>query len=289
MGEYKNESKSESRVDPDNDYKTNHQDVPMLNYSGNRTPASAAWANECAGWVALGRAPEAKGLYVIGREANMVWARPGQGAPRGLPVMLLVERATADAETQLRAAIRAFALPTTPLYVSLPPEGELDGWRIAARRLGFRHESIQLLMTCSLTESRSVAEPARHQVVEAQSDEDWTAALRVIGEVYDDPPGLTRFYNPRDVVRLFLIRVNNEPAAAAALWPFGGVAGVYSVATRKRFRGLGLAYAVVERILRRAQAEGFQLASLRTTGDLFALYMRHGFGIAGQVHRYRLG
>lgn len=259
------------------------------NVIGNCSPAMAAWANECAGWLALGKAPEAKGLYIIGQEGNIVWARPDKGAPRGLPVMLMVERATSEAGTRMRTAVQEYAVRGVPLYVSLPPEGELDGWRVAARQLGFRHESIQLLMTCSLTEKRSVPEPARHTVVEAVSDKDWDPALRVIGEVYDDPEGLTGFYNPRDAVRLFLVKVNNEPAAAAALWPFRGVAGVYSVATRRRFRGLGLAYAVVEHILRQAEAEGFPLASLRTTGDLIALYMRHGFGIAGQVHRYRLG
>lgn len=253
------------------------------------SPARQAWANECAGWLALGQTKEAKGLYVIGRDDNVVWAKPDDGAPRGLPVMLLIERATADEEKQLREAVQRHGVSKVPLYVSLPPHGELDGWHVAARRLDFRHESIQLLMTCSLTEERPAAEPPRYDVVEAVSDEDWKGALRVIGEVYDDPDGLTEFYNPRDVVRLFLVRINGEPAAAAALWPFDGVAGIYSVATRRRFRGLGMAYAVVEHILRRAAAEGFPLASLRTTGDLMALYMRHGFGVTGQIHRYRLG
>lgn len=254
-----------------------------------RSSASQAWANECAGWLALGKAKEARGLYVIGQDDNIVWARPDDGAPRGLPVMVLVERATPDEERQLRQAVHQYGVSKVPLYVSLPPEGDLDGWHVAARRLGFRHESIQLLMTCPLTKERSVAEPARYDVVEAVSDADWNAALAVIGEVYEDPEGLTEFYNPRGIVRLFLLRVNDEPAAAAALWPFDGVAGIYSVATRQRFRRLGMAYAVVEHMLRRAAAEGFPLASLRTTGELMALYMRHGFGVAGQIHRYRLG
>ncbi len=73
--------------------------------------AAAAWANECAGWLALGRSPEAEGLYVIGRSENLIWARPDQKAPRGLPVMLLVERALPDAESQLRAAVERFAVP----------------------------------------------------------------------------------------------------------------------------------------------------------------------------------
>lgn len=254
-----------------------------------RTPAALAWDSECAGWLALGAAPEAKGFYTIGRDDNIVWAKPDEGAPRGLPVMLMVERTTPDAKTQLRQAVHKFGLPRLPLYVSLPPEGELEGWRDAAREIGFRHDHTQVLMTCSLTQPRPVRQPARYDVVEAEADQDWDAALHVIGEVFEDPDGLTAFYNPRGVVRLFLARVQGEPVAAAALWPFDGVAGVYSVATRERFRGLGLSYAVVEHILRQAAAEGFPLAALRTTGDLVTLYMRHGFTVSGQIHRYRLG
>lgn len=254
-----------------------------------RTPATLAWDSECSGWLALGAAPEAKRFYTIGRVGNIVWARPLESALRGLPVMLMVERTTPDATAQLREAVQKFSLPRTPLYVSLPPEGDLEEWRDAARELGFRHDHTQVLMTCSLTQPRPVRQPARYEVVEAESDTDWQAALRVIGEVFDDPDGLTAFYNPRGVVRLFLARVQGEPVAAAALWPFDGVAGVYSVATRERFRGLGLSYAVVEHILRQATAEGFPLAALRTTGTLVTLYMRHGFTVSGQIHRYRLG
>lgn len=256
---------------------------------GGRTPAAAAWESECAGWLALGTAPEAHGWFQIGRTGNLVWARPAPGSMRGLPVMLMVERAEPDGEGELRRAVDLLRRPGVPLYVSLPPEGDVDGWRDAARRLRFRPDMVQVLMTCRLSPNRAAREPARYDVREALADEDWWAALGVMGEVYEDPDGLTAFYNPRGVVRLFLARVNGEPAAAAALWPFRGVAGIYSLATRRRFRGLGLAYAVVERILRQATEEGFPLAALRTSGELIAFYMRHGFGVSGQIHRYRLG
>lgn len=252
------------------------------------TPAMAAWRSECAGWLALGGAPEARGWFAVGREGDIIWAVPDEGALRGLPVMLMVERTGPDPEGQLERAVAKFRRPGVPLYVSLPPEGDIDEWRDATRRLGFRHDNTQVLMTCPLTAERAVKEPARYDVVEATSNEEWRSAIGVIGEVYNDPHGLTEFYNPRGVVRLFLARINGEPVASAALWPFEGVAGVYSVATRRRFRGLGLAYAVVERILRQATAEGFKMAALRAAGELMPLYMRHGFGVSGQIHRYRL-
>lgn len=251
--------------------------------------ALAAWDNECAGWMALGRGDEAKGVYVIDEDDDVVWARPHAGAPRPLPGMILLKRArAAGAEKLLARAVDRFAGERVPLFLSLPPEGDVDAWMVAARANRFRHESLQLLMTCGLKARRPVRQPARYDVREAVTDEDWDAALEVIGEVFGDPDGLTRFYNPRDAVRMFVVYINFAPVAAAALWPFANVAGVYSVATKERFRGLGIAYALVEHMLETATREGFELASLRTTGDLIPVYMRHGFGIAGQMHRYRL-
>lgn len=267
--------------------------------------AMAAWANECAGWLALGEAEEARGIYEIGRFDGFIWARPLPGVRPKLPVMLLVEDAGGgsagatgdpmkgsgsvdDVAERLHEVVELFGMRNTPLYLALPPEGDIDGWRDGARALRFRHESVQLLMACPLPRSEEPAKPARFDVGEALSDEDWEAALDVIGDVYGDPRGMTAFYNPRDKVRLFVARVNDEPVSAAALWPFAGAAGIYSVATKERFRGLGLAYAIVEHMLGIALQEGFPLATLRTTGDLLAVYLRHGFSAAGQVQRYRL-
>lgn len=284
----------------------------------NASPGMVAWANECAGWLALGEAEEARGIYEIGRYDEFVWARPLPGVGPKLPVMLLVEGTatagvsaaagdapenvdrTADAGGEgnrerveyvaegLYTAVQTFGVRGTPLYLALPPEGDIDTWRDAARSVGCKHESVQLLMSCPLPRGMEVRKPARFDVSEATSDDAWEAALDVIGDVYGDPRGMTAFYNPRDKVRLFLARSNEEPVAAAALWPFAGAAGIYSVATKPRFRGLGLAYAVVEFMLETALQEGFPLATLRTTGDLLSVYLRHGFGLAGQVQRYRL-
>lgn len=251
----------------------------------------AAWDNECAGWLALGEAEEAQGIYEIGRWDEFVWARPVPGAPVRLPVMLLVARdpgPDAARQSRLRQAVQTFGRRDIPLYLSLPPEGDLDAWRDAARALRFRHESTQLLMAVPLPRPAAVAEPARFDVREALSDDEWQAGLDVIGDVYGDPQNMTEFYNPRGKVRLFVAWIRDEPAAVAALWPFAGAAGIYSVGTKPRYRGLGLAYAVVESLLAAAEAEGFARATLRTTGDLVGVYFRHGFGLVGQVHRYRL-
>lgn len=269
-----------------------------------RSPAMAAWANECAGWLALGAADEARGIYEIGRYDEFVWARPLPGVRPRLPVMLLVEEAgeapanespsalrdgrLRERRERLKEAVRTFGRRGVPVYLSLPPEGDVDGWRDVARELRFRHESVQLLMGCPLPRPEAAATPGRFDVREALTDDEWEAGLDVIGDVYGDPRGMTSFYNPRDKVRLFVAWLQDEPAAVAALWPFADVAGIYSVGTKVRYRGLGLAYAVVEKVLAATLEEGFPLSTLRTTGDLLAVYMRHGFGVIGQVNRYRL-
>lgn len=261
------------------------------------SPGMAAWANECEGWLALGEAEESD-VYEIGRYEGFVWARPVPGTGYRLPVMLLVEQAkskekrrdngTEPIRERLQRAVDFFGLRGTPLFLALPPEGNVEDWRDAARELKFRHESVQLLMACPLPRQSPVAEPARFDVFEAKSDEEWAAGLEVIADVFRDSPAMAAFYNPRDKVRLFIARIRQEPVAATALWPFAGVAGIYSVATKERYRGLGLAYAVVEYVLQTAQQEGFRLATLRTTGELLSVYLRHGFSAAGQVQRYRL-
>lgn len=252
----------------------------------------AAWRNECAGWLALGDAEEARGIYEVGRYEGLIWARPLPDVGVRLPVMVLVEETTPGGTTRalerLRLAVDTFGLRGTSLYLALPPEGDIEPWRDAALALGFRHESVQVLMACPLPRRGQFREPARFDIAEAKSDKDWHAALDIIGEVYDDSPRMASFYNPRHKVRLFLARVNNEPVSVAALWPFAGAAGIYSVGTKMRYRGLGLAYALVEYVLETARNEGFPLATLRTTGDLLAVYFRHGFGVVGQVQRYRL-
>ncbi|MBO8142458.1 MAG: GNAT family N-acetyltransferase [Firmicutes bacterium] len=254
-----------------------------------RREAEAAWANECIGWCALGRAPEARGMYRVVREAGCVVVRPDERAIPGLPAMVIVERADGDVPARLVRALRALGPDPRPQYLSLPPVGDVKPWIDAARGLGFLKDTVQVLMTCPLAgRTATVPETAASiSVVAAESDTDRKAALSVVQEVFRDPKGLTEFYNPRDVVRLYLVRVRGEPAAAAAMWPFGGVAGVYSVGTRPPFRRRGLAYAAVERILADAAREGFSLASLRTTGDLQRLYRRHGFRARGRVLRLR--
>lgn len=282
-------------------------------------PAVRAWRTECAGWLALGRAPEARGIYQVAQRAGLVIVRRDPRAGQRLPAIILIgDAAPGEPAKRLATALDMLGPTGEPVYVTLSPDALEGPWEAALASLGFHYDSTQLLMTCPLprpapepnamqageasTCSGSDAQraPGRWaagglrkavadeiQVCTADDGQDRQAALDVVGRGFGDPPALAAFYNPRGVVRLYLARWKGEPAAAAALWPFAGVAGIYSVTTLPQFRGQGLAYALVERILHDAALAGFDLASLRTTHDLESLYARHGFTISGYVRRYR--
>ncbi len=258
--------------------------------------AVRAWRTECAGWLALGRAPEADGVYIVRGYPGMVTARRHPRALHRSPAMILLETGGPEPPAERLALALAHLGPVEePVYLMMPPDAQFEPWEETLDAAGFAYESTQLLMTCPLprrardgSERRALGlRPGSVLVEAAETDEDRKAALAVAAEGFHDPPRMAAFYNPRGVVRLYLARLVGEPAAVAAMWPFAGVAGIYSVTTRQRFRGLGLAYAVVERILEDAAKAGFDLASLRTTPDLEGLYERHGFRTSGFVRRYR--
>lgn len=257
-----------------------------------QAPAVRAWRTECAGWLALGRAPEARGIYQVADHAGMVIARRDPRAVQRLPAMILIADAwPGEPAERLTLALDMLGPVNEPIYVALPPDVLEGPWEAALAAFGFHYESTQLLMTCPLPRPEagrgSSRTPDGLNLGVADGEADREAALAVVAEGFGDPPSLAAFYSPRGVVRLYLARLQGEPAAAAALWPFAGVAGIYSVATLPRFRGQGLAYALVEHILHDAAQAGFNLASLRTTHGLESLYARHGFTISGYVRRYR--
>ncbi|HEY8416955.1 MAG TPA: GNAT family N-acetyltransferase [Limnochordales bacterium] len=261
------------------------------------SPAQRAWRTECEGWVALGQAPEAAGIYRVTRYRGMVLIRRDPRARYRLPALILVEDDTlGEPAERLQVALDLLGPLGDPLYLCVLEGDSLPGWEDALTAAWFERESTQLLMTCPLPRAPlagdagpagGAARDPRLAVVRADAEADREAALAVVGEGFRDPPDVTAFYNARGVVRLYLARVAGEPAAAGALWPFAGVAGIYSITTRSRFRRQGVAYALVERMLDDATAAGFGLASLRTSYELEDLYARHGFRTAGRVARYR--
>jgi ribosomal protein S18 acetylase RimI-like enzyme len=64
--------------------------------------------------------------------------------------------------------------------------------------------------------------------------------------------------------------------------------GIYYVATRPEFRGLGFAGAIIERLKAHARCMGFERVVLLATSSGKNLYPKHGFADVGAVKIYRM-
>jgi ribosomal protein S18 acetylase RimI-like enzyme len=250
--------------------------------------AQRAWQNECAGWSALGRAAGADGVFHVEHRGPLIcawWRGPGT-----LESYLLVEPRAAEAPEVLDSVAGALQEHATSSIVLrlVTDTAQLAAWQEAAAAHGFVFAGADLLMACPLEAARAPqARPSEISVLPVAGAQEHHTALQIVREVYGDPPGMTEFFNPLGAVRMYLGLWAGEPAASATLWPFAGIAGVYSVATRPWFRHRGLATAVVDALLYDAAQAGFELATLRTEQSLIPLYGRLGFRAVGQVYRFR--
>jgi ribosomal protein S18 acetylase RimI-like enzyme len=88
--------------------------------------------------------------------------------------------------------------------------------------------------------------------------------------------------------RFFLALVDGRAAAACELYERAGTAQIEDVGTLERYRGRGLARAVVLRALREARAAGCDLVFLEADADDWPkqLYGRLGFHAVGQIYAF---
>jgi ribosomal protein S18 acetylase RimI-like enzyme len=263
-----------------------HQDDPLMVSSAQF--ARLAWQNEYTGWLSLGRQPsqsepsfrmvERAGLACAwwqgppGEAENYLLASPGYPAP---PVTRLQE---------IRSELLSSENPT--ILRLLKEEVTLE-WNQALASCGFFSTGSDPLMALRLDSLPLAPDQSPELTIRAaRSQPDHLAALKIIQAVYQGPPSLTQFFNPSGTVRLYLGLWQGIPAASATLWPFDGIAGVFSVATLPDFRHRGLALAVVRALLEDSHQAGLALATLRTRPELFPLYQRLGFQPVGNIACY---
>jgi ribosomal protein S18 acetylase RimI-like enzyme len=76
---------------------------------------------------------------------------------------------------------------------------------------------------------------------------------------------------------LFLGKVNNKPVATSRLFPAGGIAGIYHVATLPQARGRGYGTALTLAAANAGMELGYQVSGLFATQAGYRIYHRLGF------------
>jgi GNAT superfamily N-acetyltransferase len=248
--------------------------------------ASLAWENECEGWRALG-SRSSSGVFRLESLPGLTCAW-WQGNPLEMDHYLLVHpRGWSDPARLLEDVSGCTSCASNAVVLRFLRSESHQAWSRAVEARGFVYRDASPLMAASL-DQRPPLPPADDEIraFPVHTVEQHHQALNIIHEVYGGPRKLSEFFNPVHTVQIYLATYAGQPAASATLWPYAGVAGIYSVATRPRFRRRGLASAVVEAALQGARRAGFTTAALRTTQNLFPLYEPLGFRQVGEVLRY---
>lgn len=247
-----------------------------------------AWVNECQGWLALGRTPEASGIFEIEQQNGVViaWWR---GDTARMENNLLVERGTVQTfEAVLNRCWSRITASSTRTIIRTVRGPDAEEWHALAASRGFYSLGPAPFMVCDLRNAMPKIDVDRQiDVRPAITSDDHAAAVRIAERVYRDPPGLTAFFAAPTAVHNFLSRWDGIPACSAVLWEFSDVAGIYSVATLPEFRRRGLASATVVAMMRDARQRGLDLTALRTTYDLVPLYERLAYRVSGSLMHFK--
>jgi GNAT superfamily N-acetyltransferase len=84
----------------------------------------------------------------------------------------------------------------------------------------------------------------------------------------------------------YLAFVNDQPVAASTIFYRAGVAGMYSVATLKEWRGQGLGAAVTLQPLLNARTKGYRVGILQSSDMGYKVYQRLGFKEVCRMNHY---
>jgi GNAT superfamily N-acetyltransferase len=190
---------------------------------------------------------------------------------------------TGDFKDTWRIIEKILGTRPSPIVIRWLLEVEKSGWRSAITRLGFNLSGSDVIMAADLANHNTPYMPEPWITIEKIDHTSYDLALEIVQKVFGGPAAITRFFAPPDITQFFLARWNRHPVAAASLWPFTAVAGIFSVATLPEMRRHGLATALVRTILHEAARTGFQLGGLRCNDELVPLYSQCGFRPVGRV------
>lgn len=135
--------------------------------------------------------------------------------------------------------------------------------------------------------------PPRDSVVEIaavtgsdERDEFSTVTASVFGWSPDVVEQVDQAALAADDIRLFLGRVDGQPAATGLLIQSGDVAGVYTIGVVEEFRQQGIGEAMSWEILRAGREAGCQIGVLQSSEMGYPLYKRMGFETVVTYHQF---
>jgi GNAT superfamily N-acetyltransferase len=210
----------------------------------------------CRARISAGRAEErvaeARDFFRVTDHPFSWWLGPGF-TPPGLPEVL-ARHGLEQAESEIAMAIDLARLPqTVPAVPSL-----------------------------TITPVRNHADLAAFAEMSAANwdppDQDVLGYYREVSGVLLDPDA------PR---RLYLGRVDGEPAATAEATVGGGVVGLYNISTRPTYRGRGIGLAMVHAPLAAAITAGLSTGILQATAAGLGVYERLGFRSFGAITEFK--
>lgn len=177
-----------------------------------------------------------------------------------------------------RAVARPFAWWVGPCSRPLDLEERLEerGLKRAERETG---------MVLELRDLREAPLPAGLTIQRVASPQHLEDLSRILADSWEPPdPAVAPFYqaaaplihSPQSPLRCFVAYLEGEPAGVSGLYLEGRVGGIYSVATRRAFRGCGIGSRMTYTAADEARRAGAELAVLQASDEGVHLYERLG-------------
>lgn len=250
-----------------------------------KTALARAWQNECDGWMALGSIQGSP--YRVVRDNGVIYAW-WEGAPGVIDHYIMMEDGfQGDLQSVLASVTECAPANGSATTVRFSDHTHASEWGAQAVQLGFMQGYTVPVMVCRLQDYHPTLQVASAITTQKVGDASaYQQAFDVIHAVYGGDPSLTRFFNPYGRIGLYTGYWNQAPVSAATVWPFAGVAGIYSVATLPEYRQRGLALATIQHALNDAVTAGHDLAVLRTVDELVPFYEQLGFRMVGKLHSW---
>lgn len=171
---------------------------------------------------------------------------------------------------------------------NLPGNLDSSALELSSRlqKMGFQEHFSQTAMSLDLNIPNLVSPSFPFIKAENEKDlQDWVFVNEqafgykieqsVIQEIAPDPD-----------IHLFLLKINERPAAAGMLFFHESVAGIHLVGVLSEYRKRGIAKALMQKMILQARNKGVSTCTLQASSQGFELYKKLGFKTDFVIHSY---